>query len=150
MNSITGILVDVYNQHIKVHTIEYEDYDEYDHKLNKILKCSVRSGKVVEFGGIPSYCHFDDVGKLRDEREQIPGVLLVNEKTKNVVDYIVGNIFIEKYCDSTTDTISFDCDELQRIINFCRCSVPVIFNDDTVRSCSVLVSQSDWISFYGG
>lgn len=143
--NITGILVDTYNKKIEAVTIEYSTDEEYYNKRNKLLKCSILSGKQVTFDGIECYCTFDDCGKLRDE-ELKPGVLLINKNNpKEVVDDIVGNVWIEKYDELNDDITSFTDEEIERILKQqCKC---LVFHSDGRKDESIcLKSIDDWIN----
>ena len=144
--NITGILVDTYNKKIEAVTIEYSTDEEYYNKRNKLLKCSILSGKQVTFDGIDCYCTFDDCGKLKDE-ELLPGVLLINKNNPTeVVDDIVGNIWIEKYDSEEYDTTSFNKEEIERILKQ-QCKCLAIHSDGRKEEVLCLQSIDDWIDF---
>ena len=143
---ITGILVDVYNKKIEPVTIEYSTDEEYYSKRNKLLKCSILCGKEVTFDGIECYCTFDDCGKLGD-KELLPGVLLINKNNpREVVDDIVGNIWIERYIPEEYDTKSFTNNEIERILKQ-QCKCLAIHSDGRKEEVLCLQSIDDWIDF---
>lgn len=145
MKEITGILVDVYNQKIEPKTLQYEDYDDYHYQLEQLLQCEWFEYKRINLSGIECYSVFDDSGKLRSDRKIIPGLILVNNKTSKICDYIVGNIWIEKY-EGGDDTTSFNDEDIMIILNVCIDKVK--FNNKLTReffASTVLVSLDNWV-----
>ena len=146
MNEITGILVDVFNKRIEAITLKYEDYNDYSEQLQNLLQCEWFDHKQISLNGIGAYCKFNDIGKLITDKPIIPGLLLVNEKSLKVCDYIVGNIWIEKF-DGGEDTTSFTPEDLFNILNSCIFEVDYKNNltgfSDTTK---VLISVANWVS----
>ena len=135
---IKAILVDTYNNKIETHTIDYNDPNYYS-KRNELLKCSIIDVKAV------CLCTFDDCGKLRDE-ELKPGVLLINKNNpKEVVDDIVGNVWIEKYDELNDDITSFTDEEIERILKQ-QCKCLVVHSDGRKDESICLKSIDDWIN----
>lgn len=146
MKEITGILVDVYNQKIESKTITYENYDDYHNQLQELLQCKWFDHKQVPLCGINCYCTFDDLGKIKKDKEVIPGVILANEETFKICDFIVGNIWIEKY-EGGEDTESLTPEDISYILNTCIDKVRVNNNlTGSSYSIKVLVSLSDWVN----
>lgn len=144
-NEIVGILVDVYNQKIEKHVIKYDSDDDYYEQKKKLLRCSFMDAKRVAFKNVDTYIFFDDLGKIREDREQIPGVLLVNKNTGAICDYISGNCFIEKLDMSIEDTVSFSDLEITWIMQ-CKENVKFVRDDTKINSALVLVSRENWVN----
>ena len=141
---IKAILVDTYNNKIETHTIDYND-PKYCSKRNELLKCSIIDTKAVCFDDIPCLCTFDDCGKLSDE-ELKPGVLLINKNNPTeVVDDIVGNVWIEKYDELNDDITSFTDEEIERILKQ-QCKCLVVHSDGRKDESICLKSIDDWIN----
>ena len=145
MKEITGILVDVYNQKIESKTLQYKDYDDYHYQLEQLLKCKWFEYKRISLSDIECYATFDEIGKLRKDRKVIPGLILANNKTAKICDYIAGNIWIEKY-EGGDDTTSFNDEDIMIILNVCIDKIK--FNNKLTREffeTKVLVSLDDWV-----
>ena len=141
---IKAILVDTYNNKIETHTIDYND-PKYHSKRNELLKCSIIDIKAVCFDDIPCLCTFNDCGKLSDE-ELKPGVLLINKNNlTEVVDDIVGNVWIEKYDELNDDITSFTDEEIERILKQ-QCKCLVVHSDGRKDEVLCLKSIDDWIN----
>lgn len=145
MKEITGILVDVYNKKIEPKTLQYEDYDHYHYQLKQLLQCKWFDYKRISLSGIECYATFNDVGKLIRNKKVIPALILANNKTAKICDYIVGNIWIEKY-DGRGDTTSFNDEDIMIILNVCIDEIEIKnkFTGDFFKT-KVLVSLDDWV-----
>lgn len=136
---IKGILVDVYNQTIEEHEVNYKGIRDY----YKILKTDICSHKFLNINGIYVSCYFDDLGKLRNDRFLIPGLLMVQKKNKEVVDFICGNIWICKF-DGVEDDCSLEDEEITQVLS----AIKHICLDryDSSNKFKVLVSEDNYIS----
>lgn len=133
----TGILVDVVNNKIESKEIEYENDEELSKKIKNLLGCDWIDWKFVTFNKIQTYIAFDDMGKMKEE-VKAPAVLLVNEKTLNICDFIVGNVWIEKF-DGVNDTTSFSNQEIKKILSKCKFKIN--------NEYEVLLSIDNWVNF---
>lgn len=145
MKEITGILVDVYNQKIEPKTLQFEDYDDYHYQLEQLLQCKWFEYKKITLSDIECYATFDEIGKLRSDRKVIPGLILANNKTAKICDYISGNVWIEKY-DGGEDATSFTPEDIMIILNVCIDEVKVNnkLTGDYFKT-KVLVSLDNWV-----
>lgn len=145
MGVITGLLVDVYNQKIEKRIIEFQKLSDYRKKLQEFLQCEFFEMKQVPFFGINCYITFDEIGKVRKDRESIPGVILVNKESLKICDWIAGNVWVEGY-DGGEDIRSLTDKEIEDILDMCIDKVRV-YNNLTGSSYStqLLVSLADWI-----
>lgn len=133
----TGILIDVVNKKIVKLDLEYENDYELTKKVHDLIGCDWVDCKFITFCGIPTYIFFDDNGKIKEE-VKAPAVLLVNENTLNICDFIVGNVWIEKF-DGVDDTISFTNQEIKKILSKCKYKIN--------NKYEVLLSIDNWVNF---
>lgn len=132
---INGVLVDTVNQTIKEHVVDYKSVEDY----YKILNCNIFSTLSININGVNCLCYFDDIGKMRSDRKPIPSILMINYKTYELCDFVVGNVFICKF-DGIDDDTSLSDDEISKILDN-------VTNITDENSPKVLISYDDYISY---